>query len=74
MKTVIMGLIQKLNQQKPVTENNSLPKNDNNLTSEEIVFLLESIKEFSFKGKEINILYNTIIKLQNQYTNLNSTK
>jgi hypothetical protein len=40
------------------------------LTEEEIVFLLSTLKNSKFKGSQVEILYNVAIKLQNLYNNL----
>lgn len=42
------------------------------LSSEEIMFLLKIIHDHKFEGKEIEILFNVTLKLQQLY--LNSTK
>ena len=39
----------------------------NQLSKEEIELLLSLIKQTTFKGEHIEILYNLILKLQNQY-------
>lgn len=41
-----------------------------NLGKQEIEFLLKLIKDITFKGEDIELLYNLILKLQNQYTKL----
>ena len=40
-----------------------------NLTVEEIQLILITLRNSTFKGEYVEILYNTVIKLQNQYTN-----
>lgn len=40
---------------------------NNNLNKEEISLLLEIIKQTTFKGENIEPLYNLVLKLQNQY-------
>jgi len=42
------------------------------LSSEEIMFLLKIIHDHKFEGKEVEILFNVTLKLQQLY--LNSTK
>ena len=49
--------------QPPVTTTESLNTN-------EIAFLLEVIKQSQFSGQDVEIVYNTVIKLQKQYLNL----
>ena len=36
------------------------------LNKEELVFLLQVLKDTTFKGESVEILYNTILKLQNK--------
>lgn len=42
---------------------------DNNLTLEEIQLILITLRNSTFKGEHVELFYNTVIKLQNQYTN-----
>jgi hypothetical protein len=42
-------------------------KSLNELNTQEIEFLLTMIKNATFKGEHIEVVYNTIIKLQNKY-------
>lgn len=44
------------------------------LSKEEIMFLLKIIQQHDFKGKDIEILYNTTLKLQQQYIYLTNNK
>ena len=37
------------------------------LTLEEIQLILVSLRNSTFKGEHVELLYNTVIKLQNQY-------
>ena len=41
-----------------------------NLSKQEIILMLGIIKTTTFKGENIETLYNLVQKLQNQYTNL----
>lgn len=41
------------------------------LSSDEIMFLLKVIKEHKFEGKDIEIIFNTTLKLQQLYLNSN---
>lgn len=55
---------------KPVINSNNIPTSqgpDYQLVPEELVFLLNSLKNSTFTGHQIEIVYNTITKLQNQY-------
>ena len=45
--------------------------NKHDLTKEEIEFLLVLIKNSTFKGDMIEVVYNLVIKLQTRYKQLN---
>ena len=51
-----------------VDPNQDLPS----LSKEQIMFLLKIIPQHDFKGKDIEILYNTTLNLQKQYIYLNN--
>ncbi len=53
-------------------EEANLEKGLPSLSKEEIVFLLKVIQQHDFKGKDIEILYNTTLKLQQIYIYLNN--
>lgn len=40
------------------------------LNEEEIIFLLSTLKNTTFKGSQVEILYNIALKLQNYYNNI----
>jgi hypothetical protein len=61
-----MGLIQK---QQINNIQNILPSDE--LTLQEVEFLILLIKQSSFKGDMVEIVYNTTLKLQNQYLSQN---
>ena len=42
-------------------------KNENSLTEQELMFLLHFIKEASFKGGQLEHIFQVTLKLQNQY-------
>jgi hypothetical protein len=42
----------------------------NQLTKDELHFLLELIKRSSFQGESLEGLYNLVLKLQNQFISL----
>jgi hypothetical protein len=58
-----MGLRDKVNAQKQ----NHL---QNQLSKKELEVLLNMVKEGTFKGVDIEPIYNMVIKLQDQYTNI----
>jgi hypothetical protein len=61
-----MGLIQK---QQINNIQNILPSDE--LTLQEVEFLILLIKQSSFKGDMVEVVYNTTLKLQNQYLSQN---
>ena len=52
-----------------VEKSTSLNIDKDSLTVEEIQLILITLRNSTFKGEHVEILYNTVIKLQNQYTN-----
>ncbi len=60
-----MGIIDK------VRSKNETPKAENTeeskLTQSEIEFVLVTLRECNFKGNQVVSLYNTVLKLQQQY-------
>lgn len=53
---------------KKADPNQDLPS----LSKEEIMFLLKIIQQHDFKGKDVEILYNTTLNLQKQYIHLSN--
>lgn len=43
------------------------PENKNELSAEELEFLMHLLKNIDFKGFQVELFYNLVIKLQNQY-------
>jgi hypothetical protein len=43
---------------------------NNNLSKEEISLVLDIVRQTTFKGENIEPLYNLVLKLQNQYLSL----
>jgi hypothetical protein len=67
-----MALIDKLRKNNTdilQTENPQL-LSQNSLDKKEITIILNLIKGTTFKGDNLETLYNLVLKLQNQYTNL----
>ena len=66
-----MALIDKIKKQNKITRaNNPLLLSKDSLDKKEITIILELIKNTSFRGDNIETIYNLILKLQNQYTKL----
>lgn len=42
---------------------------DYNLAPEEIQLILITLRNSTFKGEHVELFYNTVVKLQKQYTN-----
>jgi hypothetical protein len=57
-----MGLLDKMKQ-----ESSSSKVGDFSLEKQEIEFILMLIKNSSFKGEQVETVYNTVFKLQQQY-------
>ena len=57
-----MALLDKIKPQKPALDN---------LEKQEIEFILNTIKNSTFKGEDLDMLYKVVVKLQNQYVDLN---
>tara|TARA_B100000965_G_C19208954_1_gene590743 strand:+ start:360 stop:554 length:195 start_codon:yes stop_codon:yes gene_type:complete len=55
---------------KKSSSNVAQPKQNNQLTSDEIEVLMKMVRDSSFQGKDVESLYNLVIKLQNQYKSL----
>lgn len=66
-----MALIDKLRKPSEVirAENPPLLSKDS-LDKKEITIILNLIKGTTFKGDNLETMYNLVLKLQNQYTNL----
>ena len=62
-----MGLINKINEKSKTAQ---IQGNNSNLTQSEIQFLLNTLRECNFKGNQVVDLYNTVLKLQQQYKDL----
>ena len=60
-----MGIIKNQNQNNPPQQNNV--GEDYSLNKTELEYLLLLIKDSTFKGAELEKLYNLVYKLQQQY-------
>ena len=61
----------KLKQGKQISKvNNPSLSSKNNLDQKEITIILNMIKESKFQGKDLEAIYNLVVKLQSQYTTL----
>lgn len=62
-----MGLTQKLSQSSNAVETSRF---EDVLTAEELEFLFDTIKHSKFDGKDLELVYNLVLKLQNQYLSI----
>jgi len=62
----VMGLIDKIKPTKTILP--STPPAHDELTTHELEFLLLLIKQSTFRGENIELVYNTALKLQNQHS------
>ena len=65
-----MGLRDYVKTKKPTTTKSKQTKIEfpkNSLDKQELSIILNLIKETSFKGEDIETMYNLILKLQDQY-------
>jgi len=67
---IIQGKSKLENKDKKADPKKDLPS----LSKDEIMFLLKMIQQHDFKGKDIEILYNTTLNLQKQYIYLTNNK
>ena len=65
---IVMGLLDKINIQKGTQPQNTTTPVPEQLNAQELEFLLLLIKQSTFKGEAIEIVFNTALKLQTQYT------
>jgi hypothetical protein len=59
-----MSLVNKIQQESSTSKVGDFP-----LEKQEIEFILFLIKNSQFKGEQVEIVYNTVYKLQQQYIN-----
>jgi hypothetical protein len=65
---LVMGLLDKVNQQKGIQPQNTETLAPDQLNVQELEFLLMLLKQTTFKGEHVELIYNTALKLQNQHT------
>jgi|TARA_B100000282_G_scaffold251816_1_gene196469 hypothetical protein len=65
-----MGILDKIKNTQSQESNNSLLSSRANLDQKEITIILNMIKESKFQGKDLEAVYNLVVKLQTQYTAL----
>jgi len=65
-----MGLRNYVNKKPKVEKQTKIEFPKNSLDKQELSIILNLIKETSFKGEDIETMYNLILKLQDQYFSL----
>jgi hypothetical protein len=66
----VMSLINKI--QGNTQSNSNVPVTTQSIfTKEEIEFLLITLKDGTFKGAQLEMMYNTVVKLQQEYAKIN---
>ena len=63
-----MGLLDKINQQKGIQPQNTSPLASDQLNAQELEFLLVMLKQSTFKGEIVELIFNVASKLQSQYS------
>ena len=73
IKKVIMALIDKIQNKgnQPIEADSS---NLIELSKRETEFLLQTIRNSQFKGEDVEVLYNLVLKVQKLYIHYNSIK
>lgn len=71
-----MNLIKKvmslINKMQGNTQNSNVPVTTQSIfTKEEVEFLLITLREGTFKGGQLEMMYNTVVKLQQEYAKIN---
>jgi hypothetical protein len=59
--------VTEINTNNIASSQNTNQNDPHQLDSKEIVFLLEVLKRSQFIGEQVEVVYNSILKLQNQY-------
>lgn len=67
IRNVLKKLVMAFNAGNFITSEKTDVNDQYNLTLEEIQLILASLRNSTFKGEHVELLYNTVLKLQNQY-------
>jgi hypothetical protein len=65
---LVMGLLDKINQTKGIQPQNTETLAPDQLNAQELEFLLLMLKQSTFKGEMVELIFNTAAKLQSQYS------
>ena len=77
MFKIVMGLIDKINKNNQEKLIKEIPKNDIEdilLNNDELTFMLKIIKDSTFKGEQIEVIYNLTWKIQQALLSLRDNK
>tara|TARA_R110000744_G_scaffold239213_1_gene356614 strand:- start:973 stop:1227 length:255 start_codon:yes stop_codon:yes gene_type:complete len=75
LKKTVMGLIDKIRKKEEAQKKHLQPNSEEDLflNKEDLKYLLTLIKDSTFQGREIEIIYNLTLKLQKAYSTLNKS-
>ena len=68
-RNIFKKLVMAFNARNLTVPEKVVANDQDNLTFEEIQLILITLRNSTFKGEYIELFYNTVVKLQNQYTN-----
>jgi len=68
---LVMAFISNQLQVSNQTISRTTPDASNQLSTQELIFLLDTLKRCVFTGEQVEVMYNTVLKLQNQYLEQN---
>ena len=63
-----MGLVDQMKKKPPARKTGG--SSSNKLEKQELLIILNMIKESAFQGKDVETIYNIVVKLQNQLKNV----
>ena len=66
----VMALIDKINKKDPQSKTEG--SLSNSLDDQDLILILNMIKESAFKGSDVERIYNLVIKVQNQLKDVQS--
>jgi hypothetical protein len=67
IRSIFKKLVMAFNARNLTVPEKVVTNDQDSLTLEEIQLILASLRNSTFKGEHVELLYNTVLKLQNQY-------
>jgi hypothetical protein len=67
IRSIFKKLVMAFNARNLTVPEKVTTNDQDSLTLEEIQLILASLRNSTFKGEHVELLYNTVLKLQNQY-------